>query len=69
MAVQIIQAKSLSLIVMSQNYIPVLSLISLAELVQVTTTILFYAFQLKISDCAINQKVLYLKSGGSGSRT
>ena len=68
-AVQIIRTKYSSLIVTIQKYVPVLSLILLVERVQVTTIIYFSVFQLKISDCVINQKALYLKNGGSGLRS
>ena len=54
---------------MKQKYIPVLSLILLLEHVQVITTLYFSALQLKINDYAINQKVLCLINGGSGSHT
>ena len=69
MVVQIIRTKYSSLIVTIRKYVPVLSLILLVERVQVTTIIYFSVFQLKISDCVINQKALYLTNGGSGLRT
>ena len=69
MAVQTIRTRYLNLIVTIQKYGPVLSLILLVERVQVTTIIYFSVFQLKISDCVINQKALYLTNGGSGLRS
>ena len=69
MAVQIIRTKYIGLIVTIQKYVPVLSLILSVERVQVITIIYFFVFQLKISDCVINQKVLYLTNGGSGLRS
>ena len=69
MAVRIIRTKYLSLIVMIQKFGPVLSSILSGERVQVTTMIYFSVFQLKISDCVINQKALYLTNGGSGLRS
>ena len=69
MVVQIIEIKSLSLVVMSQKYMPDSSLILSVEHVGVTTIIYFSAFQLKTADCVINQKVLCLTNGGSGSHT
>ena len=67
MVVQITQTKFPSLIATIQKHVPVLSLILLVEHVKVTAIIYFFAFQLKIIDCAIKQKVLYLKNGGNGS--
>ena len=37
--------------------------------VQETIILYFFAFQLSINACVINQTVLYLKNGGSGSLT
>ena len=69
MVVLIIRPRYLSLIVTIIKDGPVLSLILLVERVQVTTIIYFSVFQLKTSDCVINQKTLYLTNGGSGLRS
>ena len=67
--VQVIRTKSWSLIVTIQKYTSVLSLILLVERVKVTAILYFSAFRKKTIGCVINQTVLYLNIGGSGSRS
>ena len=66
MVVQVILTRSSDSIATTQIYVPILSSTLLVELVQATTNIYFSVFQLRISDCVINQKIHYPNTGGSG---